>query len=165
MPGSIQTTPQRFVPIVCGIVLRGNDGIPIGTLKSEDAYASTSYFFVGCSSDSASWSLRTTSPQPVVSETAQFQELVSSWHAERGATSSVTEMVMCRSYLRIIGMGPSAVPLILRRMRHEGAEPDMWFVALQMLTGADPVTEEARGDFAAMARCWLHWAAHNGYAW
>jgi hypothetical protein len=94
-----------------------------------------------------------------------FDKLRAEWHTERGATSSITEMVMCQAHLKIIAMGPRAVPLILRRMEDEGAQPDMWFVALQMLTSADPVTDEIRGDFPAMARRWLDWAAAHGYAW
>ncbi|MBI2292135.1 MAG: hypothetical protein HYU73_17805 [Betaproteobacteria bacterium] len=101
----------------------------------------------------------------VVSEDAIFQELVLKWRAERGATSSITEMAMCRSYLQIIAIGPRAITLIFRQMEQEGDEPDMWFVALQMLTGADPVTEEARGDFKAMADLWLNWGRASGYAW
>ena len=100
----------------------------------------------------------------VLPEPAYFKLLVDQWRAERGATSSITEMVMCRSHLRIIGMGENAIPLILHEMEREGDEPDMWFVALQILTGEDPVTDEIRGDFKAMADRWLEWAATAGYA-
>ena len=64
----------------------------------------------------------------VIPETTFFKLLVEQWHVERGATSSITEMAMCRSYLRIIGMGRSAIPLILRQMNEEGDGSDMWFV-------------------------------------
>ena len=94
-----------------------------------------------------------------------FSALYDQWRTQRGATSSITEMVMSPAYLKIIGLGPPAIPLILRRMEDEGAEPDMWFVALQILTGADPVTDEIRGDFPAMARRWLTWAKVAGYEW
>jgi hypothetical protein len=94
-----------------------------------------------------------------------FSALYDQWRTERGTTSSITEMVMCKAYLQIIALGPRVIPIILRRMEDQGAEPDMWFVALQILTGADPVTDEIRGDFGAMARRWLDWAAANGYAW
>jgi hypothetical protein len=95
----------------------------------------------------------------------KFQGLRSRWHDERGATSSITEMAMCDSYLRIIGMGQKAVPLILHQMEREGSEPDQWFWALQILTEADPVPEEERGDFEAMSRTWRDWAARNWYTW
>jgi hypothetical protein len=100
-----------------------------------------------------------------ITDPGLFQLLVNKWHAERGATSSITAMAMCRAYLEIIGMGPPAISLILRQMYNEGDEPDMWFVALQVLTREDPVTDEIRGDFKAMSDCWLQWAADAGYAW
>jgi hypothetical protein len=102
----------------------------------------------------------------IVSDAARFQQYIQSWRIERGATSSIPEMVMCRSHLLIIAMGPRiALPLIFTQMESEGDEPDMWFVALQVLTHADPVTDEIRGDFKAMADRWLQWALDNGYAW
>ena len=93
-----------------------------------------------------------------------FQHLVSQWHEERGATSSITKMAMCPAYQRIIAMGEAAIPLILRRLEQEGDEPDMWFWALRILTNADPVPDEARGDTVAMARAWLQWGRAQ-YAW
>jgi hypothetical protein len=99
------------------------------------------------------------------SDWSRFQDLVKQWHKERGATSSITEMVMCQSHLQIIAMGPSAIPLILRQMENEGDEPDMWFVALQLLTSADPVTDDVRGNFKKMAEVWLAWALRHGYVW
>ena len=99
-------------------------------------------------------------------QAALFQQYVDQWHKERGATSSITEMVICSSHLAIISMGADlVVPLILRKMEDEGDEPDMWFVALQSLTGTDPVTDEIRGDFKLMADRWLEWATANGYVW
>jgi hypothetical protein len=100
-----------------------------------------------------------------IATATEFRKLRENWHEERGATSSITEMAMCRAHLQIIGLGPAAIPLILRQLEREGDEPDMWFVALQMLTRADPVTDEIRGDFVAMGRRWLDWAVLNGYAW
>jgi hypothetical protein len=101
---------------------------------------------------------------PVPGAQALFNALAESWHIERGVTSSVTEMSMCRSYQRIVGMGQGAVPLILARLADEGEEPDHWFWALKAITGADPVPENARGDVVRMAQAWLQWGQANGYA-
>src|ERR1700730_1016248 len=57
-----------------------------------------------------------------------FDGLTDEWKTERGATSSITEMAMCRAHLEIVAMGPDVIPLILRQMQNEGDEPDMWFV-------------------------------------
>src|SRR5713226_5563140 len=59
---------------------------------------------------------KSTTTRTVVPESAVFLALAERWNKERGATSSMTKMVMCPSYQRIIGMGERAVPLILRRL-------------------------------------------------
>jgi hypothetical protein len=73
-------------------------------------------------------------------------------------------MAMCPSYQRIIGMGGRAVPFILRAMENEGNDPDHWFWALEMITGADPVPVDAYGDTVRMAQAWFDWAKGR-YAW
>ena len=94
-----------------------------------------------------------------------FNGFLDNWHKERGATSSITEMAMCPSYQKIIGMGRKVVPLILHQLIIEGEEPDMWFWALCALTSADPVTDEMRGDFSKMAEAWLNWGRVKQYVW
>jgi hypothetical protein len=101
----------------------------------------------------------------VISDATLFQQLVQQWHKERGATSSITQMAMCSSYQRIIGMGEKAIPFILRQLENEADDPDHWFWALQALTREDPVAEDARGDMREMARVWLDWAYMAGYDW
>ena len=92
----------------------------------------------------------------------QFLLLAEQWYEERGVTSSFSKMTSCPSYLRIIGMGPKAVPLIISQLKREGRNPDHWFVALQAITGEDPIREEARGNTVSMAQAWLDWAEKNG---
>ena len=88
----------------------------------------------------------------------KFVSLRDKWHEERGATSSVSEMISCRSYLSIIGMGKRAIPLILKQIEREGEDPDHWFAALSAITEEDPVPEDAYGDTVKMAEAWLSWA-------
>jgi hypothetical protein len=95
----------------------------------------------------------------------KFKRLTAQWRSGRGTTSSVTDMVMCPSYQKIIGMGESAIPLILGELRSDGTEPDHWFWALRVLTEADPVNEEDRGDIVKMSAAWLQWGLAQGYAW
>lgn len=99
------------------------------------------------------------------SDAAIFQQLADQWRIERGASSSITQIAMCRSYQRIIAMGAAvAVPLIFGELRRNEDDPDHWFWALQMLTGIDPVPSEAQGDMRLMARAWLAWGRWSGYA-
>ena len=67
---------------------------------------------------------------------------------------------MCLSYLKIIAMGPDAIPMILNEMRRH---PDHWFTALHVLTEANPVKKEHRGRFTAMVNDWIVWGKENGY--
>jgi hypothetical protein len=95
----------------------------------------------------------------------KFQKLVTQWRIERGARSSITETVIMPAYQTIIGMGQSAVPLILAQLRSEGDDPDQWFWALQAITGENPVRPEDQGNFQKMAEAWLRWAERDVYAW
>jgi hypothetical protein len=91
-----------------------------------------------------------------------FLALVRSWKQERGPSSSTTELAMCPSYQRSIGMGPAVVPLLLRELERA---PDHWFWALKAVTGADPVPEGSRGKVREMARLWIDWGRAQGYRW
>lgn len=95
----------------------------------------------------------------------KFNQLIFQWHKECGATSSITKVISCPAYLRIIAMGPDVIPLILRQLESEGDEPDFWFWALQLLTGANPVPQDAQGDMKRIAEIWLDWARRYEYAW
>lgn len=99
----------------------------------------------------------------IITDGALFQNLVRQWRAERGATSSITQMVLSPAYQRIIGMGGPAVPLILAQLRSEGGNPDHWGWALHAITGEDPIPPEAAGDTVQIARAWLEWD-HQRYA-
>ncbi len=97
----------------------------------------------------------------VVKDDNSFVRLVEQWRVERGAKSSLSDMILCPSYLRIIGMGEEALPLVLRQLKSEGDDPDHWFTALEAITGQDPVPKDAYGDTVKMAEAWLLWAKEN----
>jgi hypothetical protein len=101
-------------------------------------------------------------PNPPASLEAVFADLVQRWKAERGPSSSTTELAMCPSYQRIIGLGPAAIPYLLRELERE---PDHWFWALKAITGADPVPAQSRGKIGEMARHWTLWGRERGYSW
>lgn len=64
------------------------------------------------------------------------------------------------SYQKIIAMGDPAIPLILEELEWD---PDNWFIALQSLTGDNPVQEEQRGKVNEMAQAWVAWGKQMGY--
>ena len=72
--------------------------------------------------------------QPISRQTAQdyLGELAATWKADTMFESSESALSSHPSYQRIIGLGPEAVPLLLRSLR---ASPDHWFAALSAITG------------------------------
>ncbi len=97
-------------------------------------------------------------------ETAEsvFNSLADQWRHERGATSWASQMAMQPSYQSIIGMGPTAIPFILREL---DKQPDHWFWALRSITRENPVKPHQRGKIREMAQAWLDWARNRGYQW
>jgi hypothetical protein len=91
-----------------------------------------------------------------------FDDLVRRWKEERGPTSSTTELALCPSYQRIIGLGPAVLPLLLQALERA---PDHWFWALKAITGADPVPPPQRGKMREMAQAWIAWGRAQGYQW
>lgn len=83
------------------------------------------------------------------------------WKKETAYSSSLSDKYLHPSYARIIGLGPSVVPLILKSLRKE---PSDWFYALRALTGANPVSSSDAGDMHRMATAWLRWGEERRLA-
>lgn len=90
----------------------------------------------------------------------QFLSLAIQWKRDNLFESSPWRMAAHPAYQRIIGMGPTAVPLILQQLAYE---TDFWFEALVAITGEQPVPPEHAGDMEAIRRDWLHWGREHGY--
>ncbi len=87
-----------------------------------------------------------------------FRALVEKWRSETAHFSLIFKKAMHPAYQRIIGLGPSAIPLILREMQQR---PGHWFWALNAITGEDPAQP---GDSVEEAkRAWLQWGRKKGY--
>ncbi len=84
----------------------------------------------------------------------RFERLKEDWKQQSRYLSNSAQMAMLRSYQQIIGMGPGVVPLILAELQRE---TDHWFWALEVITGENPVPEEAAGKIAEMAEAWIGW--------
>lgn len=88
----------------------------------------------------------------------EFHELAAKWYRDTRTTSSLRKMVAHPAYLRIIGMGREAVPLLLHELERTR---DHWLVALNATTGKDPAPLEANYDEAVDA--WLAWGRREGH--
>ncbi len=90
----------------------------------------------------------------------RFEMLKASWETETAVLSSITEIAMHPAYQQIIGMGPIAIPSILKELKKK---PGHWFWALRAITGEDPVPPEQSGRMRQMAEAWLNWGKEQGY--
>lgn len=89
----------------------------------------------------------------------EFEKQEKKWKNETRHISSPTEKYLHPSYARIIGLGQSAVPLILHSLEREA---DDWFYALRAITGENPVTATMAGDVRRMADAWIVWGRQKG---
>ena len=87
-----------------------------------------------------------------------FQELADQWRRETAHLSLAIKKVMHPAYQRIIGLGPGAVPLILRELQRR---PGHWFWALNAITGEDPARPE--DTISEAAHAWLRWGKEHQY--
>lgn len=87
-----------------------------------------------------------------------FEELVTRWKHDTELLSSVNEMALHPDYQAIIGLGPAAIPLILRELRDD---PDHWLWALRALVRVD--VAEGSESFAEACQAWVEWGYETGY--
>jgi len=90
----------------------------------------------------------------------RFHNLAEEWRKETSFMSSIHLKSMHEAYQSIIGMGMSAVPLILRELLRN---PDHWFWALSAITMENPVQPEERGDLKSMTKAWLELGRKRGW--
>jgi len=93
----------------------------------------------------------------------RFNQLAQEWKANRSRhTSFARDQVSHPAYLEIIGLGPDALPLILKELE---TELDHWFVALKSISHEDPVPAEKKGKMEEMRNAWIKWGHDKGYTW
>jgi hypothetical protein len=90
----------------------------------------------------------------------RFADLVRQWRQDRPRGVDLGAMVTHPAYQRIVGLGPAAIPLILRELRREGGH---WFWALHAITGENPVPTGSEGRVDQMTAAWLEWGRQEGY--
>jgi hypothetical protein len=88
----------------------------------------------------------------------EFEELSKRWHRETKYLSVVARKLTHPAFLRIVGIGEPAIPLILESLRDR---PSHWFSALRATANIDPVPPNANPSEARHA--WLEWGRSQGY--
>jgi hypothetical protein len=89
-----------------------------------------------------------------------FATLLETWRNDTRFQSDQSAILAHWAYYRLIGLGPAVLPHIFRDL-HAGGGP--WFVALQAITGEDPVAPEHRQSVQLMRQDWLAWGRARGY--
>ena len=99
---------------------------------------------------------------PVESSVVQlrFHELAKRWRKETSHLSLASRMAAHPAYKQIIAMGWTAVPFLLAELRRK---PDHWFIALEEITGENPVPRESEGKVKKMADAWVKWGLQGGH--
>ena len=100
------------------------------------------------------------SPVSRVTLEQKFDMLALTWKIDTRHESSALKISQHPSYQQIIGMGKDVLPCIFAEMNRK---PGHWFMALQAITGINPVKSEHRGDVAAMTNDWVDWGIKRGF--
>lgn len=87
-----------------------------------------------------------------------FDGLVSQWKDGTWFVSSIKKRISHPAFLKIIGLGSPAIPLILDELRRE---PDYWSYALEAITRED-AAPYAR-NLQELRQAWLLWGQQHGY--
>lgn len=89
----------------------------------------------------------------------KFQTLAQEWKRESRFASTANQMFFLPSYQKIIGLGPDAIPSILRDLQNES---NHWFWALAALSDENPVQPQDAGNVRKMRQVWLDWGTQRG---
>lgn len=92
----------------------------------------------------------------------RFAALVTTWKEECRHTSKMKTMKECPAYREIVAMGEKAVPLLLAHLEKNGG---FGFLALEEITGAEPVPEKGESWIEQLDAAWIAWGRANGYRW
>ncbi|GEM_PF-1126012 len=89
----------------------------------------------------------------------EFENLVKVWKKATSHFSFIRQKIVHPAYLRIIGMGEKAIPLILEELQTSPSAS--WFPALAAISGNDAALEAKSLDEAVQR--WLDWGKQQSY--
>lgn len=90
---------------------------------------------------------------------ARFAALAERWREETAHLSSSTAIFTHPAYQQVIGMGPDALPHILRDLSETRSH---WFWALRAIARENPVPPREAGNVERMIAAWLAWGVRRG---
>jgi type I restriction enzyme M protein len=90
-----------------------------------------------------------------------FRRLVERWELERPRGAELMVMAEHPIFQSIVGMGQRAISLLLGEL--DAKTSAAWMVALNTITGINPVPREDEGNIKRMAAAWIRWGNQRGY--
>jgi hypothetical protein len=100
-------------------------------------------------------------PEPApITEEAKFKRLAEKWMKETAHEPSLAKKSMHPSYQRIMAMGPSIIPSILKEMKKR---PGHWFWALEFLIQDEPNPAVGCDSLKDARTAWLKWGESKGF--
>jgi hypothetical protein len=87
----------------------------------------------------------------------EFAALANEWRGATAVESGLERIILNSAYQRIIGLGPQALPHILRDMKETR---DHWFWALMSIVGEDKAVGQT--SVGAAVEAWLAWGREAG---
>jgi hypothetical protein len=87
----------------------------------------------------------------------EFSLLVNEWREATAIESGLERIILNSAYQRIIGLGPQALPHILRDIEETR---DHWFWALTSIVGEDKAAGQT--SVGAAVEAWLAWGREAG---
>ncbi|MCL2640543.1 MAG: hypothetical protein FWD53_06845 [Phycisphaerales bacterium] len=103
------------------------------------------------------------SPSATIRTEAQVKErfdyLFAAWERDTALHSNYSIIITHPAYLGILGLGLPAVPHLLRKLSGGGGP---LIVALEAITGENPIPPEHEVDSKLMVADWLKWGREHG---
>jgi hypothetical protein len=90
---------------------------------------------------------------------AEFYQLAERWEAETGFYSFMEQRTAHPLYQQIVAFGDRVVIWLLRELKNN---PSAWSIALQHITGDDPVPDTVESQ-REVVDYWLKWGHEHGY--
>lgn len=84
----------------------------------------------------------------------RFEELATELENDCMFVSSPNQVVSHASYREIVGMGGKIIPLLIKRLDNQ---PTLWLLALQDITGLNPIKRQNRGNIPMVINDWKNW--------
>jgi hypothetical protein len=107
---------------------------------------------------STQWILSQKKPTEKKNLQQEFNLLSTRWKSETESLSSIKKKITHPDYLKIIEMGSEVIPIILQSLLKD---PDHWFVALNKISGENPISYGASFQDAVIG--WLQWGQSKGF--